>query len=79
MRVMRLPDHLVFASDATIAALAGLSLLAISLLAAWGDKRRKNRTNVDAVGLLPWRDIGALSGFAGLALLVMALVSWLGG
>ncbi len=50
----------------------------ISLIAVIGDARRAKRKHPDAVGIMPWRDIAALSSFAGLALLAYAAVGWLG-
>lgn len=76
---MHLPDILQFASPALLAALAGAGLLAVSLVAALGERRRRLRKDIDAVGLLPWRDIGAVTSFVGLILLVMALAGWAGG
>jgi len=76
---MRLPDFLLFASDATLFALAAAGLLALSVLAACGERRRKRRRSIDAVGLMPWRDVGVLSLFAGLVLLAMAVMGWLKG
>ena len=76
---MPLPHFLRFASDATFAGLLGLGLLALSGLAVWGEKRRRERSDIDAVGLLPWRDIAALSSFAGLVLVAMAGVGLIKG
>jgi len=71
--------YLLLASDATILALIAAALLALSGLALWGDVRRRRRRHIDAVGLMPWRDIAALACFAGLILLAMAVVGWLKG
>lgn len=76
---MPMPHFLRFASDATIIGLIAGGLLALSALAFWGERRRRLRREVDAVGLMPWRDIAALSCFAGLALLAMAVMGWLRG
>lgn len=78
-RAMRWPDFILFASDATRYGLAGGALLLISAVAIWGDWRRKNRKNPDDVGIMPWRDIAALSTFAGLALMAFAAVGWISG
>ena len=76
---MKWPDWILFASDATYYALAGAALLLLSAVASIGDRRRARRRNVDDVGLMPWRDIAALSAFAGLALLAFGLVGMLRG
>ena len=70
---------LLLASDATILALVAGAMLALSALAMWGDARRRRRRQIDAVGLMPWRDIAALACFAGLILLAMAVVGWIRG
>ena len=72
-----LPQSLLFASDATWAGIAGLLLLTLSLLAGLGDRRRRRRTAIDAVGWVPWRDIAALTAFAGLVLMAVAASGWL--
>ena len=76
---MHLPAFLRFASDATLIAMLAASLLALSGLAFWGDMRRRRRRDIDAVGVMPWRDIAAIASFAGLALLAMAVMGWLRG
>jgi len=73
------PDFLRFAGDATIAGLWGAALLLLSLLAMIGDFRRRQRTDINAVGWVPWRDLSALTAFAGLVLLAMAASAWMKG
>lgn len=72
-----LPQSLLFMSDAAWAGIAGGALLAVSVVAGLGDRRRRRRTAVDAVGWVPWRDIAALAAFAGLVLLAVAVSGWL--
>ncbi|MDE1466335.1 hypothetical protein [Aurantiacibacter sp. D1-12] len=76
---MHWPNFILLASDATRYALAGGALLLISGIAIIGDRRRSRRKDPDAVGIMPWRDIIALSTFAGLALLAYGAVGWLKG
>jgi len=71
-----LPDFIRFASEATVLALWGGALLLVSALAAFGDLRRRRRRHIDAVGWVPWRDVSALTAFAGLVLVVMAVSGW---
>jgi hypothetical protein len=74
-----LSDFIRFASDATIAALWGGALLTLSLIAMLGDLRRRRRVDINAVGWVPWRDLSALTAFAGLVLLSMAASGWMKG
>ena len=76
---MTWPAFLLLTSDATRYVLAGACLLVLSALAAMGDRRRARRKNPDAVGIMPWRDIGALSLFAGLILCGFGVVGWIRG
>jgi hypothetical protein len=71
------PDFIRFASEATIAGMWGGALLLLSLLAMFGDMRRRRRTDINAVGWVPWRDLAALSAFAGVVLLAMAASAWM--
>ena len=56
-----LPDAILFASDATRYVMVGAALLAVSALAMWRDRSRAKRRNMDRVGIMPWRDIAALT------------------
>jgi hypothetical protein len=71
------PDFIRFASEATIAGLWGGALLLLSLVAMFGDMRRRRRTDINAVGWVPWRDLAAVSAFAGVVLLAMAASAWM--
>lgn len=71
-----LPQSLLFMTDAAWAGIAGGVLLALSLLAGFGERRRRRRTALDAVGWVPWRDLAALAALSGLVLLAVA-AGWL--
>lgn len=71
-----LPDFIRFASEATILGIWAGALLAISIGTAIGDWRRRRRRHIDAVGWVPWRDLSAVTAFAGLVLLAMAVSGW---
>lgn len=77
--MVRLPDFIRFASDATVLGLWGGALLLVSIIAAVGDWRRRRRRHIDAVGWVPWRDLSAVTAFAGLVLMAMAASGWLKG
>jgi hypothetical protein len=76
--MFEVPDFIRFASDATILGLWGAGLLLVSLVALLGDRRRMRRRRIDAVGWMPWRDVAALSLFAGFVRLAVAVTGWLG-
>ncbi|VVT19406.1 hypothetical protein [Erythrobacter sp. EC-HK427] len=76
---MKWPAFLLLSSDATRYVMAGGALLVLSAIAAFGERRRARRKHPDAVGIMPWRDIGALSMFAGLALCAFGIVGWIRG
>jgi hypothetical protein len=73
-----LPDFIRFASEATLFGLWGAALLLVALIAFVGDRRRMRRRRIDAVGWMPWRDVAAVSLFAGFVLLAVAVTGWLG-
>lgn len=75
---MRWPDFILFASDATLAALAGAMLLAMALLALTADWRRAKRKRVDAVGCMPWTALFLACAVSGVALLTLAVQGWAG-
>jgi len=73
------PDFLLFASDATLAALAGGALLAIAVVSALAERRRLRRRHIDAVGFMPWTTVFFLAFFPGVILLALAGKGWLAG
>lgn len=73
------PDFLLFASDATWLGIAGLALVLLSLIAWFGERRRRQRQAIDAVGCMPWTTLSVLTVFAGALLLVMAALGWIRG
>jgi hypothetical protein len=76
---MKEPDFLLFASDATFAALAGGALLLLAALAGLAERRRLRRKRIDAVGFMPWTTVSFLAVFPGVVLLALAMKGWLAG
>ena len=74
-----LPDAILFASDATRYVMVGAVLLAVSALAMWRDRRRAKRRDMDRVGIMPWRDIAALTTMGGLIVLAFGVMGWIRG
>lgn len=58
--------------------LPALAAAALALLAWRADRRRMRRSDPDAVGWLPWRDVAFWSTFAAVLLLGGAIRGWLG-
>lgn len=52
--------------------LPGLAALVLAIVAWLGDRRRMNRSDPDAVGVVPWRDVAFWSAFAAVLLLAAA-------
>ena len=59
--------------------LPGLVALGLAIIGARKERRRKARSDPDAIPLLPWRDISFWASFAALMLLGMAFKVWLAG
>ena len=76
---MEEPDFLLFASDATLAALMGGALLVFAIVAALAERRRLRRRRIDAVGFMPWTALFMLAFFAGVTLMAVAVAGWLKG
>jgi hypothetical protein len=76
---MKEPDFLLFASDATLAALAGGALLLIALWSVFAERRRLRRARIDAVGFMPWTAVFFLAFFPGVTLLALGVMGWLAG
>ena len=61
--------------------LAALGALAVAVaIVAWlGDHRRMRRSDPDAVGFMPWRDVFFFALLAAVILLGLAAKAWLAG
>ena len=76
---MKEPEFLLFASDATVAALAGGVLLLLAVVSALAERRRLRRERIDAVGFMPWTAVFFLAFFPGVTLLALGVMGWLKG
>ncbi|MBU0669282.1 MAG: hypothetical protein KKH37_08380 [Alphaproteobacteria bacterium] len=54
---MKLPETLLFASDAELLALAGAALLVLAGFASLMERRRSRRAALHRVGWMPWTGI----------------------
>ena len=57
---------------ASVAAIA----LIVALTAVWADRRRMHRTNLDAVGFMPWTVIYLIAFLTAIVLLGLAAREW---
>ena len=73
---MRLPDFILFASDATLVGMAAGALLLLAALSLLAEYRRNRRHNIDAVGWMPWTMIFLVSAICGAGLLIFAVKGW---
>jgi hypothetical protein len=76
---MEEPEFLRFASDATLAALAGSLLLGLAVASVVAERRRLRRKRIDAVGCMPWTALFLFAFFAGVTLMTLAVTGWLTG
>ncbi len=73
---MKLPEFLLFASEAEIVALWGVGFIMLSLFALYADKRRNRRDpfeRIRKVGWMPWTTIFMGSMIIGGGLLALSL------
>lgn len=57
-------------------ATAAASALILALTAVWAERRRLRRTNLDAVGFMPWTFIYLVAFLAAIVLLGLAAREW---
>ena len=70
---MKLPDALMFASDAELLAFAGAALLVLAGLASLMERRRTKRSALHQVGWMPWTGLFVTLAVIGGGLLSVAV------
>ena len=65
--------------DVVRPAAAALTCLFVAIGAGWAERRRMNRSQLDAVGFMPWTSISVLALFTALACAAFAGKDWLAG
>lgn len=77
LRRMKLPDELLFASDAEMAAIVGAGFLVLAAATSFAERRRVRRERIDRVGWVPWTGlflVFAVIGFTLVGLGAMGLI-----
>lgn len=77
--VVKLPNHLLFASDAEIAALFGAASLVLALTCLVMERRRARRAAIDRVGWVPWTGLFLMFAVVGGGLIALGLPTWIRG
>ena len=75
---MQLQQFLMLASDATLIGLFAAAFLLVAVAAVVAERRRTRRTNIDAVGCMPWTTIFFLAFFCSVVLAGVAAKSLMG-
>lgn len=79
LRDVKLPDALLFASDAEIAALSGAVSLVLAVVCLSMERRRVRRASIDRVGWVPWTGLFVMFAIVGGGLIALGLPAWLRG
>lgn len=76
---VKLPDALLFASDAEVAALSGVVCLLSGIGCMLMERRRIRRAAIDRVGWVPWTGLFLMFAIAGGGLIALGLPAWIRG
>ncbi|MXO74933.1 hypothetical protein GRI40_06825 [Altererythrobacter aerius] len=71
---MKMPETVLFASDAHVAVAAGLAVLLLATLARYAESRRVRRARIDRVGWMPWTGLFLVLMVIGLTLVGLGAV-----
>ncbi|MBU1254886.1 MAG: hypothetical protein KJ755_12995 [Alphaproteobacteria bacterium] len=74
---MKVPDPILFASDAELLAFAGVTMLVFAGLASLMERRRTRRAALNRVGWVPWTGIFLTLAIVGGGLLAVAVPAML--
>jgi Na+/glutamate symporter len=74
-----LPDELVFASDAEMAAIVGAGFLILAGITNLAERRRVRRERIDRVGWVPWTGLFLVCAVIGLTLVGLGALGLLKG
>lgn len=76
---MKLPDPLLFASDAELVALGGVVALLLAIVCLLMERRRARRAAIDRVGWVPWTGLFLMFAVVGGGLIALGLPGWIVG
>ena len=76
---MKLPEALLFASNAQLACAAGALFLVLAAATRTSDRRRTRRQRIDSVGWVPWTGMFLICAVIGLTLLGLGVPGLLKG
>ena len=76
---MKLPDELMFASDAEMAVLMGGAFLLLAIGCLLMERRRVRRAAIDRVGWVPWTGLFLMCMIVAGALIALGLPAWIRG
>jgi hypothetical protein len=76
---VKLPDALLFASDAELAALSGAACLLLGIGCLLMERRRVRRAAIDRVGWVPWTGLFLMLAVTGGGLIALGLPAWIRG
>ena len=70
---MKLPELVLFASNAELATAGGVAFLALAMATRLADRRRVRRQRIDRVGWVPWTGLFLVFAVIGLTLLALGI------
>ena len=76
---MKLPQELLFASDAELAALLGAGFLVLAAMTSFAERRRVRRARIDRVGWVPWTGLFLVCAVIGVTLLALGVLGLIKG